>query len=246
MITTDELFQDLKEQFRKIVEENNLLYEPIAITGRPLTTEEAIGNPERQDFPLIKGKERLLQATFKDSIGQAFTSMPDCFEGELVEIINQPLKNDFDRAVFVTTLNAVMSYLGLIDCTIHCKDNEPEDCAIELVTFLKESYDNSKVALIGLQPSFLEQLVSFFEVRVLDLDPKQVGTEKFGVKIEDGKNNLQDVLDWCDVILATGSTLVNGTIGPLINAESPVILYGTTIAGGAHLLDLKRYCKYAK
>ena len=34
-------------------------------------------------------------------------------------------------AEFVATLNAVYRHLGLCDRTIHCRDNEPRDCAKE-------------------------------------------------------------------------------------------------------------------
>ena len=48
--------------------------------------------------------------------------------------------------------------------------------------------------------------------------------------------------DWADLLLATGTTLVNGTLmGPWLG-NKPVIFYGTTIAGAAHLMGWERFC----
>ncbi len=51
-----------------------------------------------------------------------------------------------------------------------------------------------------------------FDVRVLDLDPDNIGKTKYGVLIEDGEKDLDEVLNWAEVLLVTGSTVVNGTI----------------------------------
>ncbi|GAI33155.1 unnamed protein product, partial [marine sediment metagenome] len=56
-------------------------------TARTLTPQEVIGKPERDDFPLLKGKEVMLQADFKGSLGQAFTDMPGNYSGSLREIL---------------------------------------------------------------------------------------------------------------------------------------------------------------
>jgi len=51
-----------------------------------------------------------------------------------------------------------------------------------------------------------------FDVRVLDLDPDNRGKTKYGVLIEDGEKDLDEVINWAEVLLVTGSTVVNGTI----------------------------------
>ena len=56
MSMQEEFYSELLERFRKIVEDHKLLEQEIIITGRALSTEEAIGKPKRQDFPIIKGK----------------------------------------------------------------------------------------------------------------------------------------------------------------------------------------------
>ena len=51
-----------------------------------------------------------------------------------------------------------------------------------------------------------------------------------------------EVVAWADLILCTGSTLANGSIVEYLNLNKDVRFYGTTLAGAARLLDLKRVC----
>jgi uncharacterized protein (DUF4213/DUF364 family) len=53
---------------------------------------------------------------------------------------------------------------------------------------------------------------------------------------------MDDAIKWSDLIFATGSTIVNGTIGNFINKNKPVIFYGVTISAAAKILNLKTYC----
>jgi hypothetical protein len=70
---TDELYRELRERTRNLLKDKDLLDQKVHIRARALSVEEAICNPESDDFPLQKGKERLMQADFCDSPGQAFT-----------------------------------------------------------------------------------------------------------------------------------------------------------------------------
>ena len=245
-MTGDKIYKKLKDALFHHVEGKNLLGERIVVTGRTLTAEEAIGNPDRQDFPLIKGREKLMQPEFRGALGQVFTDMPGNFEGTLKDIIEGPIESNFDRAVFIATFNALMSYLGKAKATIHCKDNEPEDCATKLGEYIRKNYGNPRIALVGYQPSFLESLASQYNIRVLDLDDDQIGTEKFGVLLEDGEDKMLEVIEWCDIVVATGSTLANGSIVNYLDLDKPVIFYGTTIAAAAEVLGLERFCECAK
>lgn len=62
MIMAD-LYDELKQRTLKLLEGKNLLAELVRIRARPLSIEKAIGNPEADDFPLQKGKEKLMQAS---------------------------------------------------------------------------------------------------------------------------------------------------------------------------------------
>jgi len=244
MIITD-FYNKLLSEFEKIVNENNLQNEEIKVIGKILTPEEAIGNPTRKDFPIVKGKEKLIEANFKGSIGQAFTDMPASFSGTINTIINKELNNNADRAILISTLNAVTTYLKLSNKSIHCKNDEPEECSTELIKHIKNKYGNPKISLIGLQPSMLEHLSDNFKVRVIDLDKENIGKKKSNILVEDGNTNLKEVIEWGNLILATGSTIVNGSITNFLN-EKEVLFYGTTICGAASLLNIPRFCYMAK
>jgi hypothetical protein len=62
----------------------------ITINSRALKNEEAIGHPDRDDFPLLRGKEVLLQAEIDGSYGQAFTSDPIAYQGAVKNILELP------------------------------------------------------------------------------------------------------------------------------------------------------------
>jgi len=233
-------YDDLFKKFQQIVEKNGLLEEEILITGRTLSVEEAIGNPERKDYPIVKGKESLMEADFKGEKGQAFTDMSGDFKGTLKKVLNKKPQSNFDRAVLVSTMNAVLRYLEYVDKTIHCHNEDPELCSQELVKHIQNKFGKPQIALIGLQPAMLEKLNQAFQVRVVDLDPDNIGQRKSGVMVE-GAEKTAEVLDWCDIIVATGSTVVNATMTDYCNSK-PAIFFGTTGAAAAALMGLERWC----
>lgn len=156
-----------------------------------------------------------------------------------------PFDSNFNVAIYIATLNVVCRYLKIADNTVHCKDEGPEKCSVELVSYLESRFGNPKVALIGYQPSMLDRLSKSFEVRVVDLDKNNINTMKYGVMVEDGEKDTKDLLEWCDVILATGSTIANKTITSLFVDDKPTI-FGTTLAGAAALMGLERFCPCSK
>ncbi|MGB6607497.1 MAG: DUF364 domain-containing protein [Atribacterota bacterium] len=236
-----DFYNDIKERFFNLIKEKNLMSSKVeVISARTLTPQEVIGKPERDDFPLLKGKEVMIQADFKGSLGQAFTDMPGNYSGSLQETLAMSLDNNFKRAVFIATLNAVLRYLNYISKTVHCKDKEPGDCAAHLVDYIKERFGNPRIAFIGMQPAIVEALAAQFEIRVVDLDPDNVGQKKCGVLIEDVFHT-KEILSWADLIVATGTTVVNDTLTSLL-IEKPIIFYGITIAGVAYLKGYEQYC----
>jgi hypothetical protein len=232
----------IKEKFEKIVADNNLSKEAVVIKAKPLTPKEAIGNPESEDFVILKGQERLIQAEFRGSFGQAFTDMYGDFDGTLGDVLDMELTNNFRRAIFIASLNAVMRHLGMIEGSVHCKDHGPEECGQDLVKFLKEC-GKSRIALIGFQPVHARCCSAKYELKILDMDYGNIGKKKFGVVIMDGSKYTKDVLDWCDLALITGTTVVNGTIEPILEmAKTKTVFYGISIAGVARLFGLERFC----
>lgn len=212
----------------------------VTVKARTLSTEEAIGNPEADDFPLQKGKERLIEARFGSGSGQAFTDRFGDFQGPLMKILAMPLHNNYRRAVFIATLNALLHHMGRISGTIHCRDREPADCAGQLAAHLKQHYGDVRIGQVGFQPRMVEAIAGAFPVRLLDLDPENIGTRKFNVLVE-GPEAQENVIQWADVLLVTGSTVANGTIEHFLDKKH-VIFYGTTVAGAAHLMGWERFC----
>jgi len=150
------------------------------------------------------------------------------------------LDNNFKRAVFIATLNAVLRYLKLVNKTVHCKDKEPGDCAAHLVDYIKERFDNPRIAFIGMQPAMVEALTARFKIRVVDLDPDNLGQRRCGVLIEN-VSYTKEIISWADLIIATGTTAVNNTLSSLL-VNKPIIFYGVTIAGLAYLKGYEQYC----
>ena len=235
-----DIYAELLDHFSYVCKNKDLLSESIQVKARVLSSEEAIGNPEANDFPLQKGKERLMQARFGTGTGQAFTDRYGNFSGKLKDIIDMPLENNFRRAVFISSLNAVLRHLNKVQATVHCRDKGPALCAEELIHFLKERYGQIKITQVGFQPRMVEQLSATFEYRILDMDPDNIGSSKFDVMVE-GPEATAEAVSWADLLFVTGTTIVNATIGNFLN-QKPILFYGTTIAGPAHLMNWDRFC----
>ncbi|MDY6824398.1 MAG: DUF364 domain-containing protein [Thermodesulfobacteriota bacterium] len=236
----ESIYVRLKERFADICREHGLMDENIQIQARVLSTHEAIGHPEADDFPLQKGKERLMQADFFDAAGQAFSDRCGDFSGPLRDIVAMSLTNNYRRAIFVAALNAVMRHLKKASRTIHCRNEEPAECAGELVTYIRKQYGNVRIMQAGFQPEMVAQLSAGFDYRIVDLDPDNIGTTKRGALVE-GPEAMADAMAWANLLLVTGTTLVNGTIEKFFNS-TPVLFYGTTIAGAAELMGWDRFC----
>jgi len=243
-MTQEELYRILKTEFYKILEAENLLEEKIEIFAKVLSPEEAIGITKRKDFPIITGREFMLQAEYKGSFGQSFTDSPAAFKGSLDEIYKMDLESDpHAKGLFIAALNAVMNYLGKADCTVHCKGEVPEKCASDVAEHISSKFSGSKIALVGYQPALMEKLSDRFQLRVLDLNPDNIGQVRYGVKVEDGISAYSEVVkEWADLVLCTGSTICNGTIVNFMGLGKPVLFFGTTLAGAAPLLGLERIC----
>ncbi|GAB4332101.1 MAG: DUF364 domain-containing protein [Candidatus Abyssubacteria bacterium] len=224
-----------------------------ALLVRPLQPDEAIGKDASQDFVIKKGKERVIEATFAGARGQAFTDQPSAWSGTVEDLVRLDLSRVTNRAVVVAGLNAILRYLGGARGTVHCLNEDPSRCGEAMVAELERRFGKKRVGLIGLQPAILSALVKRFgadAVRVLDLNADNIGISKYGVPIWDGERDLARVVEWCEVGLATGSSVVNGTIDEIKarfgTAGKPLIFFGNTVAGVAVLLDLERICPFGQ
>ena len=250
-----DLLSQAKDKLTTILSEGQLSESStIRITARGLTASEAIGQPKRTDYPIQNGKEVMIQAECGGCLGQAFTDEPSDYLGSLTDILALPLQGSANRALFVAALNAVLRKNKLADRTVHCKDEEPELCAGTLMYWLQEKLQpEDKIGLIGLQPAMLEKLsATFGPERLLasDLNPKTIGSEKWGVTILDGEQENQRLMDEADFVLVTGSAIVNGSFNQLYQymseQDKPFAAFGNTISGVASLLNIPHVCFHGR
>ncbi len=241
--------EKVKMKFQKIMTEHRLGNEPVEVTIGTLTAEQAIGEPVRKDFPLLEGREVMIEAHFKGSFGQAFTDKPHEFRGLLNDVLSLKLDTNGERAIFDATLNAVMAHLGMVTGVRHCHDEEPEKCAAEIAQYILTGFGRVKVGLVGFQPAILENLVKAFgaeNVRCADLNPKNIGSPRYGIEIWDGGTDTERLVGWCDILLVTSSTIVNDTYDSIKKEadakDKRLIIFGVTGAGISALLGLERLC----
>jgi uncharacterized protein (DUF4213/DUF364 family) len=240
---------ELKEKLEAIAADRNMGEVTVRVKIGTLSVKQAIGSPKRQDYPLLQGKEVMIEAQFRESCGQAFTDKPGDFEGTLNDVLRLPLDSNEHRAIFIATLNAVAAYQGMVTGTRHCRNEEPEECAREIARTILDKYGRVKVGMIGLQPAILENLAVTLgkeNVRCTDLNPDNIGVTKYGVVIRDGKTETDNLIRWCDLVLATSSTIVNNSFDGIRESATRegkrLVIFGVTGAGAAALAGLERLC----
>jgi hypothetical protein len=241
------ILEDVKESFGALMESHDLLGQQVHVRVKPLSVQQAIGTPERDDFPIQKGKERIVEATFGNSAGHAFTDAFCDYSSTIAGLLGLELNDPFNRSVFTASVNAVLRHLGRTQGTVHCRDKEPTQCAPLLVEYLGQKHPGArKVALVGLQPAMADALAKVYDLSIVDLDPDNIGRKIAGVPIQSGQTDLSTVIGGSDVVVATGSTASNGSIDAVSKAagERPVVFFGVTISGAADLLSLERFCPF--
>ena len=243
------MYNQLQKKLKQVLRDRDLLDREIHIETSVLKPEEAIGTPERQDFPLLKGREVLMQATFMDSRGQAYTDAPSRFSGHIGEIADLELKGSRQTALFIAALNAVFKHVYPDLKTIHCKDEDPERCAQKIAEYV-QGLTPASVGIVGLQPAILESITKCMgpdRVYCIDRDEDIRGQIKYGVPIEWGDDRgLKQLFEESALVLATGSSAANGSLPDILSLSAetgtPVYFYGITIAGTARLMGLNHLC----
>jgi hypothetical protein len=235
---SNDVYEKLRNALADLASKHNLLNKAVAINCSALSAEAAIGTPEHQDYPIITGKEKMIEARFADSRGQAFTDSYQNAEYSVKDLLELPLENNYQRAHFIAALNAIYKHFGLADGTVHCKGEELTLCP----RHLRKTFPNErKIWLAGLQPRFLEVLSENYEVRCTDMDAENIGKEKCGITIS-GPEAGEENLAWADAVFVTGSTVANGSIVNFLNVKPRVVFFGISIAAAAVILNLERYC----
>lgn len=242
------VLEQCQDRMRALVARRHLDHAAVAVTARPLTPEEAIGAPTRRDYPILEGKERVIQATVLNARGQAFTDSPSDISCQLGEVLALPLDRTRNRAIFLATMNAVLCSLNMVEGVLHCKDEAPERCAAKIAKKARGQGART-VGLIGLNPAIAEALAREFgpdAVCITDLNPRNIGQCRFGVAIWDGRTETHRLISACDLILVTGTALANGTFDAILQwtgtQAKPLVVFGITGAGVCQLRGMERWC----
>ena len=246
------MLEQAREAFMKLCSERDV-NRATEVRVRPLMADEAIGAKAGPEFAVKRGKEVVIEATFNGARGQAFTDCPSAWTGTLSEALALDSANIRNRAILVATINAVLRSLDWVTGTVHCRDEDPERCGKAIAQEIEKRFRKKRICLIGAQPGILRGLALGFgcgRIGAVDLNPDNIGTWKLGVCICDGATELPKLVEACDLGLATGSTLVNGTIDEIMarfaGAKKPLVFYGNTISGAAGLLALDRLCPFGQ
>ena len=133
------MYEKLRTSFAKIVDKNGIRYSKVSINSKVLTKYEAIGAPEHDDYPLLKGRKSLVESNYCNSKGAAYSDMCGDYEGYIEDIVNMELTNNFIRPIFISTINAVLRHLNFIDKTEHCRNKGPVNCAQKLKSYILTS-----------------------------------------------------------------------------------------------------------
>jgi hypothetical protein len=247
------VLETAKAKIKRIVDEQGWRDIGVSVSVKTLSPEEAIGNPVRRDYPIVEGKERVIEVDVMGCRAQAFTDSPRDFSGKIGDILALPLDTNSERAIFIGTLNAVLKYRGRIEATLHCKDEEPERCAHEITAYIRCKHGMINVGLIGLNPAIAESLVKTFganHVNVTDLNWDNIGKIKYGFTVRDGRTETWDVVKTSDFILMTGTTLVNNTFDGIYSVitkyKKEFLIYGVTASGINELLGFQGICPYGR
>jgi uncharacterized protein (DUF4213/DUF364 family) len=247
------ILKKARDAFEDIAREHGLLDREVSVLVKTLSPEEAIGTPGRRDFPILIGQERVIEAEFLGAKAHAFTDSPCEFVGTLQGIIDLPLVTNGQRALCIATVNAVLRHLNIIESTLHCKDEEPEKCAAEISSSLLQKFGRIKIGLIGLNPAITARLSQDFgpeNLRITDLNKLNIGSTKFGVEIWDGNLMTKELVAASDLVVLTGTTLVNDTfdtIWDLIGRyKRDYLIFGVTASGVCELTGLNRICPYGR
>ena len=235
--------------FARMVTECGLLDNEVSVLVKTITPEEAIGTPGRRDFPILIGQERVIEAEFLGAKAHAFTDSPCEFVGTLREITDRPALSNGQRAVYIAVMNAVLRYLTIVESTLHCRDEEPEECAGEISSFVRDKYGTARIGLIGLNPAIAARLSQDFgstNLKITDLSKLNIGKQKFGVEVWDGALRTEDMVRESDLVILTGTTFVNGTFDDILDMVrkylKEYLIFGVTAAGISKLMGLSRIC----
>jgi uncharacterized protein (DUF4213/DUF364 family) len=236
-MTNGEMYKTLKHSFKGILNEYGIREKTVSVKADVLDSAEP------------NGKEVVLIAEYAGVIGECLTGFVPAsaqFAGTLSQVLELDIENNpYERSIYIACVNAVMNKHRHADDCVSCSEDKRDKCAEYIAHHYKKNNGKVNILLVGYHPQILKGLAENFPVRLLDMNPDNIGKTYFNVTAEDGAD-FADATQWADVILCNGSSLSYGTITSYINLPKDVNFYGTTIAGCARVFQLKRLCPYSK
>jgi hypothetical protein len=239
------MLEELRRIWHGRVRKYNLEKRRADITMHPLKPEEAVGKPSRDGYALMKGREVIIEARVGGAIGRAFTDEPSEYTGSLDQFTTLPLDGNGARGRVIAVINATYRFLGLVGGTKHCRDDGPEHCGAKIVDYLVRIHaPDSRLLVIGFQSAIAYYMSrKFRNVQVTDMDNDNIGRSIHGLTIESSEGN-KAIIESSNLILATGSSLVNGSVDDIVKWSSGKTLYfyGVTVAAATYEFNLNRLC----
>jgi len=243
----------MRDRLNEIIgDEKKLLRSRVVIRSRP---HECI--PSRPGMSASEHSARagewIVEASLPQTSGEAIARFSCSYDGILEAVLGLSLDDERNRALVVSTVNALLCELKLVEHTLNCESRDPQKCGIEIVRTVLKRYGLVHIGMVGLKPSLLEKLVETFgteRVRVVDPAERNIGTICHGVDVWSVSDRISDLVRRSDVVLFTGATLVNGIFDPLweqIQDEGKeYIAYGNTILGIGRLMGVDGICPFAR
>lgn len=257
------MYKKLSEKTKKIIQKHNLSQEtikceiiakgttkntPLEKTKNNKTTEHRFKLPSKE-YALTKGKEVLVRSQIKNSYGDAFTDKPKTFKGKLKKIPELAQGDKSDKAIFFSALNATLNEHGKIETPVHCKQGDPIKCGKKLVEHILNKFGKEKIAHIGYHPGHLEACSKTFKNYLTDLNPENIGKQKFRITVQNGTKN-EEVIEKTDIACITSSSIVNGSLPQLLDwcekHNTEPIIYGVSGVSAVKLLNLNGFCPYGR
>jgi len=256
------MYEKIYKKFRKVIEKYDLGGEGIRceVLNREKSGKGSELNKDgyfsgqyldlpSEEYALMRGEEVIVRSSFKGSYGDAFTDKPRNYCGKVKEIPNLLSRDEDFKSIFFSSLNAVLSYVGLTDKTVHCRGDDPEKCGESLKNYILEEFGGSSIAHIGYQPGHVKSCSKVFDSCVTDLNPENIGSKKFGRRILDGERN-EEIIKKVDIACITGSTIVNGSLPEILSFcktyDTDPIVYGVSAKGSLELIGMDCFCPFGR
>ena len=232
------MYTSIRQSFLDVVNAKGIAYNTVTVRS----PDYAIA-----DGGDLNGKEVRLSGEYEGVFCECYTSYPGEFSGTVAELTQLDIENKpIDRSIYIAGINAILNRYELADECLRCVESDRDKCADQIVRQFKRNNGSVNCLLAGYQPHMAKALVEALPLRILDLNPTNIGKTVHGITIEDGTTAYQDAIQWAEVIVCSGSALTNGTLYDYLKLPKDVQFYGTTIAGVARMLQLRRICPFGR